>query len=210
MSNSSVSLLDLLDDDMDFLMFLLLRDYGPLNLKQLTQILDSPKTTVHRKIRELISKELIELDDQKSLKQPGMFYRNAPVVANAFKQGQRLSEEIFQQNPKLVSKNLANLIKSIGILTKGLSKLYAKKLAESSKLIEEEVFDDRGAGIGFIGTLALHTDEDLREFRELLLNFIMKKMTKYDSTTQGISHAMTISVFPLKKIFPDGIDTIKK
>jgi len=210
MNKASISMLDLLDDDVGFLMFLLFRDYGSLNLKQLTEILDTPKTSVHRKIKDSISKGLIELDDQKSLNNPGMFYRNSSIVNQAFNQGQRLSEQEFQQNPKLVSKNLSNLVKSVGALTKGLSKLYAKKIVENPNIIEEEVFDDRGVGLAFIGTLELHTDEDLLEFRKILLDFIQKKTSKYESTDQGISHTVTLSVFPLKKIFPEGIDSVQK
>jgi len=204
-------MLDLLDDDMGFLMFLLLRDYGSLNLKQITQILDAPKTTVHRKIREFVSKGLLELDDKKTLEKPGMFYCNASIVNEAFKQGQRLSAKDYRQNPKLVAKNLSNLAKSVGTLTKGLSKLYAKKIEENPTLIEEEVFDDKGAGLVFIGTLKLHSDEDLREFRKLVLDFVMEKVPQYESSdSKGISHTMTLSVFPLKKLFPEGIDSIQK
>jgi hypothetical protein len=139
-----------------------------------------------------------------------MFYRNSSSVSEAFRQGQNLSEEEFQQNPKFVAKNLSNLVKSVGSLTQGLSKLYAKKILENPNLIEEQVFDDKGTGFTFIGNLGIDSDEDLREFRKMLIDFLQNKIAKYETKEKKISHTITFSVFPLKKIFPDGIDSVQK
>jgi hypothetical protein len=83
-------------------------------------------------------------------------------------------------------------------------------MIENPSLVEEEVFDDRGAGISFLGSIGLNSDEDLQEFRKLILDFGMKQMDKYDSEAKGIIHTVTLSVFPLKKIFPEGIDSVQK
>ena len=117
--------IDLCEDETEFLIMSCLQQLGPLSSKNLLKILDTSKATLYRKIGTLVEKGYIEIDPVKTAQLKGKYYKNADRISDIFKNESKSEKEINKQldkeskeDPQALVRKLRNAFNSMTTLNK--------------------------------------------------------------------------------------------
>ena len=125
------NILDLCDDETEFLIMTCLQSLGPLSTKNLLKIIPTSKATVYRKISSLVDKNYIEIDPVKTAKLKCKYYQISSFIDDIIEEetgkgneSKEFLDKETQENPQATVNKLTNAFNSLSILNTNLFKLF--------------------------------------------------------------------------------------
>jgi DNA-binding MarR family transcriptional regulator len=198
------SLFDLYSDEMDLLISAMFAFFGPLNLAQLVRLLNKPKATLHRKLKELVENHVIEIKSPKKEDEKRVYYQltekssryfeNSTPTVSSLKTIYKDAPDEFINKLTIALRSFASLnLAFMSILTENIKKNPELMNETNSTLFNLSVLD-----------IQIRTEEERNEVKTILNDF-MSRIKKFCLDTSVItknSHNLYISLFPLFKFLP--------
>lgn len=198
----------LLDDDVVFLIVVVLMEFDSLNLTQLIKLLNKPKMTLHRKVKEMLDNRMIELDETRTSSKRGIYYRVTISTARLFQTThQKLSnlKPAFEKNPELFALRFSNGLRSLSALNNALSYQFTEYLRKNPAEINNFLNNKDSVGAFSMSDIRINRPEERKEFYRVLNEFYegIKKFEAPDGAPpDSKSHMLYLSAFPMGKIIP--------
>lgn len=199
-------IIDLVDDPSEFIILICLNMFPPsLNLKKISEFTNIPESSALRKIKELIKKGGIILDQDATMQKRGKFYKSSNKVTQILEKDEERSlnpvkEQAGDDEKRVKVLSILDVFGALANFNSSMIRVAIRYLSTKSKSFDPNMIEE--GKIAFSLTmmkLSLESKEEKREFLDMYMDFQkkIKKFEKKKDMRHSANHSFFTSIHPI-------------